>query len=132
MFIVVLLGLIPKIITDIKARKERHRFHSEEIPEVRKYNYINGILTNKDALKEIRIYNLVGYLIDQYKSLYDSHFVRFRRLLDASYIRKSYSTIRKSYSTVLYTIFIVSIEAYLVIQVFLKKLTLANYQLLTW
>ncbi len=46
LFLCVLVGVLPKVVADIKSRKERHRFHSDEVPEVRKYNYIKGIITN--------------------------------------------------------------------------------------
>ena len=65
-YAVIILGLsIPYILVILKQGKREYDSETQNSKDKRKENYINKLLTSRDAAKEIRFYHLLNYLGDK-------------------------------------------------------------------
>ena len=78
-FLIIIFG-IPAAIINFTYRKKSFwyvRFHSKER---RQMDYYSDVMTDKDMVKEVRIFNLYGTFIDRYKTTFNKYFKGLKRL----------------------------------------------------
>lgn len=78
-FIVVLVS-VPSAVINFVYRKKNViylRFHSKDR---RKMSYYSSLLTDKDMVKELRIFGLYDSFIDRYKEVYGKYFAGLKRI----------------------------------------------------
>lgn len=78
--IVLVLGIIPNIIVQIKTREIMNRFYTTQVPENRKINYVEHVLTDKSYAKEVRLFNTSKYFIDRVGVLFDKRYSVLNKL----------------------------------------------------
>ena len=78
-FLILLLSLPSGIITYVYRKKVYTyiRFHSKERREL---GYYSGLMTNKDLVKEIRIFGLSDLFIGRYKETFKKYFKNLKRI----------------------------------------------------
>lgn len=78
--LVIVLMSVPTAIINFAYRKKNFwyvRFHSKER---RQMNYYSGLMTNKDMVKEIRLFNLADVFIGRYKETFWRYFNGLKKL----------------------------------------------------
>ncbi len=78
--LVIVLMSIPTAIINFTYRKKNFfyvRFHSKER---RQMNYYSGLMTNKDMVKEIRLFNLSDLFIRRYSETFKKYFNGLKKL----------------------------------------------------
>ncbi len=77
--IIVLLA-IPSAIINFIYRRKNAMYIRHRSKERRTMNYYSGLLTNKDMVKELRLYNLSDNFINRYKLTFKKYFKGLRKL----------------------------------------------------
>ena len=70
----ILLGTIPGVIVSTRFGTENYRMLRRQASDARVQNYIGRLLTDDTAVKEIRLFDFGGYLLDRWRAYYE----RFR------------------------------------------------------
>ncbi len=65
------VAAVPLILTSLRVGRALYRFAVEQTPTDRQRNYIQLLLVDKDPAKEIRAYQLGGYLRARFAALYE-------------------------------------------------------------
>ena len=78
-FVIVLVSIPSAIINFVYRKKNVFylRFHSKDR---RKMSYYSSLLTDKDMVKELRIFGLYDDFIDRYKKVYGSYFAGLKKM----------------------------------------------------
>jgi ATP-binding cassette subfamily B protein len=74
----VLLAAVPLLASAAKAGEVLFGFHRRQTAAERQRGYLYNLLTSKDPAKEIRAFDLAGFLRDRYERLYDTHLAEQR------------------------------------------------------
>ncbi|MDP8970938.1 MAG: ABC transporter ATP-binding protein/permease, partial [Actinomycetota bacterium] len=74
-----LTGAVPLWVAAAKSGQVFFRFAYELTPADRRRQYLYGLLTGKEAAKEIRAFNLTGLLRERHRLLYDERIAELRR-----------------------------------------------------
>ncbi|MBE6597850.1 MAG: ABC transporter ATP-binding protein [Ruminococcaceae bacterium] len=78
--VVILLMSVPTAIINFSYRKKNFhyiRFHSKER---RQMNYYSGLMTNKDMVKEVRLFGLSDLFISRYHETFKTYFKGLKKL----------------------------------------------------
>ena len=117
----VLIGAIPNSIFDIKSRKERHKLNTNQLPSVRKTNYLGNLLTGQYAAKEIRMFGLGTFFLDKFNDLFDKRVNEQKATLKKIYIKRVFSN--------LFSILAIAIpQVFVGIQAIGQVITVGEYQ----
>lgn len=81
----ILLGTIPGVIVSTRFGTENYRMLRRQASDARVQNYIGRLLTDDTAVKEIRLFDFGGYLLDRWRAYYE----RFRAQLESLVRRRS-------------------------------------------
>ena len=76
----VLLGYVPLWIVSSRNSRDFYRFHHGMTPNERQRGYLTQVLTGRGAAKEVRSFQLAGFLRRRYDRLYDERIVELRSL----------------------------------------------------
>ena len=76
--IVLALGALPNLISQLRRGRERYQLRRVQTAELRRSEYMVELLTNRDAAKELRLYELGKHLIDVWYRV--ASFLRDQRL----------------------------------------------------
>ncbi|QWH75461.1 ABC transporter ATP-binding protein (plasmid) [Bacillus mycoides] len=72
LLVLLLIGILPMLILEMKYGNSRYKLTKYLTPIGREENYIANLLTNRDSIKELRIFNLSNYLIGKWNDLFDT------------------------------------------------------------
>ena len=72
---------IPVTLSNLRVGRALYRFDVEQTPTDRERNYVQNLLVGKDAAKDLRAYNLTGYLKARFDSLYARRIDALRTLI---------------------------------------------------
>lgn len=64
--VILAAGAAPNLISYLKQGQERYRLRRSQTAEQRKANYLVEVLTDREAAKELRLYQLGSYLMDRW------------------------------------------------------------------
>lgn len=71
---IILLGVSPNIITQLKTRKREMKFITRQIPSTRKMNYTENLLTDRQFAKEVKLFGFGKVIIQLSRELFMTHF----------------------------------------------------------
>jgi ATP-binding cassette, subfamily B, bacterial len=77
---VVLAGYVPLWIVSSRNTRDLYRFSFGMTPNDRERNYLQRVLLSRDPAKEVRAFNLAGFLRKRYDRLYDERIAELRSL----------------------------------------------------
>jgi ATP-binding cassette subfamily B protein len=80
-FVLGIVAAVPLTIASLGVGRALYRFAVEQTPLDRERMYIQGLLVQKDSAKEIRAYELGGFLGARFAALYDRRIEALRRLV---------------------------------------------------
>jgi ATP-binding cassette, subfamily B, bacterial len=72
------LAAVPLLASAAKAGEVLFGFHRRMTPAERQRSYLYSLLTSKDPAKEVRAFDLAGFLRGRYERLYDTHLSELR------------------------------------------------------
>ena len=72
--VVLLATSIPSFIAETRYSERGFRLLTRRAPETRQVNYLSRLLTEDTAVKEIKLFNLGGTLLNRYTTLFDKFF----------------------------------------------------------
>ncbi len=75
------VAAVPLILTSLRVGRALYRFAVEQTPTDRQRTYIQLLLVDKDPAKEIRAYELGGFLRARFSALYAGRIQALRRLV---------------------------------------------------
>lgn len=78
--ILLIVFSIPSIITEKKFAEYSYFWMREMVPEERKMNYIQEIITNRGTAKDMRLFNLFDPMINRHNSIWNSYFSQRERI----------------------------------------------------
>lgn len=81
----VLLAALPSVVVSSRFGTEGYRMFRRFAADARRQNYLGMLMTNDQAVKEIRLFDFGGYLMDRWQEYY----VKFRRQLVSLITRRS-------------------------------------------
>ncbi len=81
----VLLASLPSVVVSSRFGTEGYRMFRRFAADARRQNYLGMLLTNDQAVKEIRLFDFGGYLMDRWQEYY----LKFRRQLVSLITRRS-------------------------------------------
>ena len=67
--VVLFLGTVPIFYTQMRRGREIYALFYEQTPEQRRAEYLVGLMTDRDAAKEIRLYGLGDFLCRTWEAL---------------------------------------------------------------
>lgn len=70
--ILLIVGVVPNIIVQVKIREEMNRFYTSQVDENRKITYIEQVLSDKRYAKEVRLFDLSNHLLTRIETLFES------------------------------------------------------------
>jgi ATP-binding cassette, subfamily B, bacterial len=76
----VALVFLPAWLVASRRGEAFHRFFWRMTPRDRERQYLAGVLSDRDAAKEVRGFGLAGFLRDRYERLYDERLAELRRV----------------------------------------------------
>ena len=80
-FVLGVVAAVPLILASLRVGRALYRFAVEQTPTDRQRNYIQVLLVDKDPAKEIRAYQLGGFLRARFAALYERRIQALRRLV---------------------------------------------------
>jgi ATP-binding cassette subfamily B protein len=72
---------VPVTLTNLRVGRALYSFDVEQTPTDRERSYVQILLTGKDSAKDVRAYNLTGYLRARFDSLYARRIDALRKLI---------------------------------------------------
>jgi ATP-binding cassette subfamily B protein len=75
------VAAVPLILTSLRVGRALYRFAVEQTPADRQRSYIQFLLVDKDPAKEIRAYELGGFLRARFAALYEGRIQALRQLV---------------------------------------------------
>ncbi len=79
--LIIILLAVPSAIISFVYRKKNFFYMRRRSKERRQMNYYSDIITNKDMVKEIRLFNLSDTFIARYKETFKKYFAGIRKLI---------------------------------------------------
>jgi len=80
-FLLGLVAAVPLTLSSLRVGRALYRFAVEQTPTDRERTYIQSLLVEKDPAKEIRAYELGGFLRSRFATLYERRIQALRRLV---------------------------------------------------
>ena len=80
-FVLGVVAAVPLTLTSLRVGRALYRFAVEQTPTDRERTYIQNLLVDKDPAKEIRAYELGGFLRARFANLYNRRIQALRRLV---------------------------------------------------
>ncbi len=80
-FLLGVVAAVPLTFSSLRVGRALYRFAVEQTPTDRERTYIQSLLVEKDPAKEIRAYELGGFLRSRFATLYDRRIQALRRLV---------------------------------------------------
>jgi len=80
-FLLGVVAAVPLTLSSLRVGRALYRFAVEQTPTDRERIYIQTLLVEKDPAKEIRAYELGGFLRSRFATLYDRRIQALRRLV---------------------------------------------------
>jgi ATP-binding cassette subfamily B protein len=80
-FLLGVVAAVPLTLSSLRVGRALYRFAVEQTPTDRERTYIQSLLVEKDPAKEIRAYELGGFLRSRFAALYDRRIQALRRLV---------------------------------------------------
>ena len=75
------LGFVPMWLASLASSRQMYRWWRSMTPNERKRNYVFGLFTAREYAKELRAFNLAGYLRGLYEKLSDERLEELRKNL---------------------------------------------------
>ena len=79
--IIIIIISVPSAIINFIYRRRNFQYMRRRSKERRQMNYYSDILVNKDAVKEIRMFDLADIFIGRYKDVFAEYYRGLRRLI---------------------------------------------------
>ena len=79
--LVIITVSVPSAVINFIYRKRNFKYMRYRSKERRQMNYYSDILVNKDAVKEIRMFDLSDTFIEKYKTVFSEYYKGLRRLI---------------------------------------------------
>lgn len=121
---VILLVNIPSLLWGMKYSRGKHRLNEKWLPELKNVSYLKNITTDKETVKEVKLFNLGNYLTEKFTKYFDKVLIENWKMT-----RKEYAG--RFTTTLLADIVYYGFYLYTVVQVFLQKLTIGDIVLYT-
>lgn len=71
--IIISIGIFPLLIIEFLFGRKNYELNKFLTPFSRKENYLSFLLTNRDSLKEIKLYSLMDYMTEKWEYFYDKN-----------------------------------------------------------
>jgi len=79
--VLIILLAIPSAIISFVYRRKNFLYMRHRSKDRRRMNYYSNIITNKDMVKEIRLFGLADTFIERYKETFRQYFAGIRKLI---------------------------------------------------
>ncbi|MEG0687238.1 MAG: ABC transporter ATP-binding protein [Hungatella sp.] len=122
--LLVVLGITPNVLIQIKSRGMMNDFYEQQLEENRKINYLENLLTDRRYASELRLFQMSQPYIRMFENLLDTRHKKVNKL------RKRELTLT-SLASVLSFATIAACQVMIAYDVFMKYLTLGQWQLYT-
>jgi ATP-binding cassette, subfamily B, bacterial len=96
----VLIGYIPLWVVASLNTRDLYHYTRGMTPNDRQRNYLQNVLMGRNAAKEVRSFNLAGYLRGRYDRLYDERIAELRQLAKRRTVRSLLGSLTSSLVTV--------------------------------
>ena len=78
--VAMVLVSLPHLFAEYRHHQYAFDTTWDQLSESRQLGYLHGLLFNVESVKEVKLFNLGGYFIEQYRELFDTLFKRFLSL----------------------------------------------------
>ena len=96
----VLIGYVPLWVVASLNTRDLYHYTRGMTPNDRQRNYLQNVLMGRNAAKEVRSFNLAGYLRGRYDRLYDERIAELRQLAKRRTVRSLLGSLTSSMVTV--------------------------------
>jgi ATP-binding cassette, subfamily B, bacterial len=96
----VLIGYVPLWVVASLNTRDLYHYTRGMTPNDRQRNYLQTVLMGRNAAKEVRSFNLAGYLRGRYDRLYDERIAELRQLAKRRTVRSLLGSLTSSMVTV--------------------------------
>jgi ABC-type multidrug transport system fused ATPase/permease subunit len=121
---VILTVNIPALLWGMKYSRGRHRLSEKHIPELKVVSYLKNITTDKESIKEVKLFNLGDYLINKFIEVFDIVLDVNWKMTKKEYSGNFFTTL---FSDAVYYAFYL----YTIVQIFFGKLHIGDLVLYT-
>lgn len=115
---------IPSAIVSFIYRRKHFRYMRFRSKDRRQMNYYNSTLTNKDIVKEIRMFDLADTFIDRYRAVFKHYYAGLKQLIITESIWHVVITLISAITRCIFF-------AMIAFQVFTRKIRIGDYSLYT-
>ena len=120
----IMIVSVPGAIINFYYRRKNFEYMRKRSKDRRQMNYYSGVLTNKDLVKEVRIYNLSDLFIERYKTVFEHYYAGLRKLILRENILHVVVTVISAVTNCIFF-------ALIALRVFSGKIKIGDYSLLT-
>ena len=78
---VMILFALPSAVVNFVYRGRNYAYFRSRSKDRRQMNYFSGLITNKDMVKELRLFGLSDLFIDKYSEVFDRYFAGQKKLV---------------------------------------------------
>jgi ATP-binding cassette subfamily B protein len=118
----IILGVLPNIVTQIKVRKKDMQFLTAQIPENRKIFYTENLLTDRQFAKEVRLFGFGEMIIQMSQDLFNIQFHKIKQL-------KIWSIKRTTLWGIVSSLTLFGVSAFITYYAIKGQVLLGNWQL---
>lgn len=122
--VLVVLGITPNVLVQIRARGMMNDFHEQQLEENRKINYLENLLTDRRYAGELRLFQVNHIFIHMFENLLDVRHRKVNQLRKRELMLTSFASVL-SFGTIAFCQVIIAYD------VFMKYLLLGQWQLYT-
>ncbi len=115
---------VPTLLWGMGFSQVKHNLSGFRVPEAKKADYIARLTTDKDSVKEVKLFNLGDYLMAKYRQF-------FTRLLDENWSLAKKQFIGAFLTTTVADLAYYGFYLFTIIQVYLERLSLGDVVLYT-
>ena len=94
---IILLVSIPSAIINFYYRKKNVLYMRFRSKDRRQMDYYSNLMTNKDVVKEIRLFNLSDLFIGRYKDIFKNYFAGIKKIIWAQGVSRIFLFAKTSF-----------------------------------
>ena len=79
--IAIILTALPSAVIHYHYRKKMFGYVRRRSKDRRQMDYFSGLLTNKDLVKEVKLFNLADTFIEKYKTVFNNYYIGVKKLI---------------------------------------------------
>jgi ATP-binding cassette subfamily B protein len=121
---IIFLGVTPNIVIQLITRKREIEFYTDQIPETRKINYTENLLTDRQFAKEVKLFGFSEYIIQMAQDLFMIQYKKIKEL-------KIWSVKLTTFWGALSSLTLLGVSTYITYYTIKGHVTLGDWQLYT-